>query len=342
MGSKASLDTWLQTYAGVKDEPLDRAFGRLFLIAAVRRVRSPGTKFDQLLVLEGRQGAGKSSLALALAEAVGPGLFDDSLLLGAETKNVIEITRGKLIVEISELNGGTRVVEAIKAMLSRKEDSARLSYARETSHIPRQFVLIGTTNSKEYLSDATGNRRYWPVEVADEIDLDELREIAPQLWAEAAHYEALGVPITLPKELHAAAETSPRRTSYRRSDLLRAFQEARRLRRHDRNGCALFDHWARQRQARAPRAAPFAGHRPRLIRLGWKKERKLIDGDRSYVYTKDAEVKYSWLADEATGRVQATSDSVLGGSENVSRSSGERLAVGRLSRGDAEIALGVP
>ncbi|ODT20107.1 MAG: hypothetical protein ABS54_14365 [Hyphomicrobium sp. SCN 65-11] len=310
------LDTWLHKYAGVKDEPLDRAFGRLFLIAAVRRVRSPGTKFDQLLVLEGRQGAGKSSLALALAEAIGPGLFDDSLLLGAETKNVIELTRGKLIVEISELNGGTRVVEAIKAMLSRREDSARLSYARETSHIPRQFVLIGTTNSKEYLSDATGNRRYWPVEVADDIDLKGLREDALQVWAEAAHYEAVGVPITLPKELHAAAEA--RQGARVIGDPI-YYALSRKL--GDYGGTIGMDALYSiigldndKRERREQRHLQAIGRA--MIRLGWKKERKLIDGDRSYVYTKEADVKRSWFVDDA-GELRTASDSVAGGAENV-------------------------
>jgi hypothetical protein len=310
------LDSWLVKYAGVTDEPLDRAFGRLFLIAAVRRVRNPGTKFDQLLVLEGRQGAGKSSLALALAEAVGPGLFDDSLLLGADTRTVIEHTRGKLVVEISELNGGTRVVEAIKAMLSRKEDSARLAYGRETSHVPRQFVLIGTTNSKEYLLDATGNRRYWPVEVADDIDLKGLREIAPQLWAEAAHYEAKGVPITLPKELHPAAEA--RQGARVIGDPI-YYALSKKL--GDYGGTIGMDALYsiigldnEKRERREQRHLQAIGRA--MIRLGWKKERKLIDGDRSYVYTKDADVKRSWFVDEA-GELRSTSDSIPGGAENV-------------------------
>src|SRR6516162_9991818 len=44
--SKARLDRWLIDYLGAKDNELNCAFGRIALIAAVRRVRQPGIKFD--------------------------------------------------------------------------------------------------------------------------------------------------------------------------------------------------------------------------------------------------------------------------------------------------------
>jgi predicted P-loop ATPase len=62
------LETWLTTYAGVDDTPLNRAIGRLTLVAAVRRVRSPGVKFDQIMVLEGPEGTNKSTLIAVLAD----------------------------------------------------------------------------------------------------------------------------------------------------------------------------------------------------------------------------------------------------------------------------------
>jgi predicted P-loop ATPase len=61
------LNRWLTTYLGADDTPLNRAFGRKFLIAMVRRAREPGCKFDFLLVLEGLQGSGKSTFAKILA-----------------------------------------------------------------------------------------------------------------------------------------------------------------------------------------------------------------------------------------------------------------------------------
>ena len=61
------LDTWLVDYAQAEDTSFTRAVGAIFLIAGVRRIRQPGCKFDTLLVLEGEQGSGKSSLGRVLA-----------------------------------------------------------------------------------------------------------------------------------------------------------------------------------------------------------------------------------------------------------------------------------
>lgn len=202
------LDTWLVVYAGADDTELNQQIGRKVLIAAVRRIRQPGVKFDTMLVLEGKQGVGKSSLVHALAGE----WFEDGLLLGSDPKIVIEQTNGRWIVEVSELGGmGKRDVEAIKAMLSRTHDTARLSYDKHSSRVARQFIVVGTTNSAEFLKDDTGNRRIWPVEVRD-IKLAALKRDRDQLWAEAVQAEYLnkkdGSPaesLELPRELWSEA-----------------------------------------------------------------------------------------------------------------------------------------
>ena len=61
------LSHWVCNYLGAWETPLNKCFGRKTLLAAVRRVFEPGCKFDHLLVLEGRQGAGKSSAWRILA-----------------------------------------------------------------------------------------------------------------------------------------------------------------------------------------------------------------------------------------------------------------------------------
>lgn len=198
------VDTWLVTYGGAEDTPLNRAIGRLFLTAAVRRVRKPGCKFDELPVLEGRQGNLKSSAIRELCPEVA--WFSDDLPLDVDSKEVIERTSGKWIIEAAELSGmRANQREHLKAMLSRQIDGpARMSYAREPIEEPRQFVLIGTTNDASYLNDSTGNRRFWPVRV-DRFDLDALRRDRNQLWAEAAALEAEGVSIRLDPSLWEAA-----------------------------------------------------------------------------------------------------------------------------------------
>jgi predicted P-loop ATPase len=166
----------------------------------VRRIRQPGCKFDEMLVLEQpMQGTDKSS-ALAIL-AVQDDWFTDDLPLNVESQKVIETLRGRWIVEAAELSGMKKAdVEHLKAMLSRRIDRARMAYGRLPIEAPRQCIIVGTTNKLEYLRDTTGNRRYWPVQV-QLFDLAALRRDRDQLWAEAAAREAKGESIRLRREL---------------------------------------------------------------------------------------------------------------------------------------------
>ena len=165
------LDTWLVRYARVADSELARACGAKLLIAAVRRVRKPGTKFDEMAVLEGIEGLQKSTLLKLLA--VHEDWFSDSLPLAVDDKIVIEATAGKWIIEVGELQGISKGDHTkIKAQLSRTTDRARLAYGRLPVERKRQFVIIGTTNGKRYLASMTGNRRFLPFRVEGKIDLE--------------------------------------------------------------------------------------------------------------------------------------------------------------------------
>lgn len=205
------LDRWLVEYGGAEDCEYTRAVAALVLIAAVRRVRRPGVKFDEMLVLESPQGTNKSSALEALCPD--PNWFSDDLPLNVGSKEVIEKTSGKWILEAAELSGMKKTdVEHIKAFLSRQKDKARLAYGRLPLERPRHFIAVGTTNSDQYLKDATGNRRFWPVKVRN-FDLERLVADRDQLWAEAAQREAQGAPIRLEPRLwpHAAVEQDQRR-----------------------------------------------------------------------------------------------------------------------------------
>lgn len=181
------LDTWLIDYAGAEDTPLNRAFGRKVLSAAVRRVMQPGAKFDAMLVLEGAQDLGKSSLIRSLCHD--ENWFTDQLEVGADAKVTIEKTSGSWIVEMPELDGmGRRDTNRVKSFITTTRDRSRLAYGRYAVTRERQFVLFGTTNESHYLSDLTGNRRFWIVR-ATKADPAGLAEIRDQLWAEAVAAE---------------------------------------------------------------------------------------------------------------------------------------------------------
>jgi hypothetical protein len=194
------IDNWLIKYAGAADTELNRAFGRIVLIAAVRRVRQPGAKFDELLTLIGDQGAGKSTLIAVLA--VREQWFTDDLRLDADSKEVLEVTAGKWFVEYGELTGLRKADrDKVKSKLSRRAEKARKAFERFAPDVPRQWIAIGTTNDRKFLNDHTGNRRYWPAEVGN-IDLDALHADVHQLWAEAAVREAAGESIRLDPSLY--------------------------------------------------------------------------------------------------------------------------------------------
>jgi Virulence-associated protein E/Bifunctional DNA primase/polymerase, N-terminal len=193
------IDKWLITYAGAEDSEYTRAVGALVLVAAVRRVRIPGCKFDETLVLEGEQGHNKSQALKILA--VKPEWFSDSLSFNLRGREAIEQTTGIWIAEIPELRG-LRVsdLDKRKAFQSRDTDIGRLAYGYTVTRAPRQYVPIATTNDPNYLDDKTGNRRFWPVGPI-KFDLEALKRDVDQLWAEAAAREASGVSIRLPEEL---------------------------------------------------------------------------------------------------------------------------------------------
>jgi predicted P-loop ATPase len=200
---QSRLDRLLPDYFGAQDNELNRAFSRITMTAAVRRIMEPGCKFDQILVLQSKQGMGKSTALRILA--LEDDWFTDSLPINPDAKVVIEQTVGSWIVEIAELAGMKKAeMEMVKAFASRQEDVARLAYGRFKTRRPRQFVLIATTNEERPFKDPTGNRRFWPV-TCGQIDLEGLKRDRDQLWAEAAVLEHTGESIEFPKELYAVA-----------------------------------------------------------------------------------------------------------------------------------------
>jgi hypothetical protein len=198
------LDTWLVDYAGVADTPLHRAFGRCTLLGAVARIYKPGHKHDTLLVLEGPQGAGKSRLIAALG---GP-WFSDSLALGLSDKELLEVTPGVWIAEVAELAGlSSREIEQVKKQISKQSDTARGAYKKLTDSVKRQWIMIGSTNDAEYLRDTSGGRRFWPVRVAaeKEVDVDGFQRARDQILAEAVARYRRGESNVLPPGLWADA-----------------------------------------------------------------------------------------------------------------------------------------
>ena len=171
-------------YAGAEDNELNRELGRRFLISAISRIFNPGSKVDCCPVLVGRQGVRKSTFLRQLA--IRPEWFSDSALdIGGNMKDAYQNIQGVWLYELAELASiRPREAETVKAFISAQVDRFRPSYGRHVIQRSRQVVFAGTTNGAEFLSDSTGNRRFWTVQVG-EIKLLELGRDVDQLWAEA-------------------------------------------------------------------------------------------------------------------------------------------------------------
>ena len=174
---------WLSDFLGVERSDYTALVGTFFLRGMIKRVMEPGCKFDYCLVLEGEQGRGKSSVARILSWR----WFCDTDL-DLNNKDSLLALPGHWVYEIAELGSLMKAEERKqKSFLSRQEDEYRPPYGKRLIKVPRQSVFIGTTNEDEYLKDATGGRRFWPVKVGDEINLEGLQACLELLLAEALH-----------------------------------------------------------------------------------------------------------------------------------------------------------
>lgn len=198
------LETFLIDYLGAADNKYTRAVFKKWCCGAVARLKSPGIKFDTMIVFEGVEGTMKSTFFRELAK----GWFTDDMSFGYESKEVVEKTRAAWIVEIPEMVARNQAeVEHNRAFISRQVEKVRMSYARNAGTFPRHWVLAGTTNENGYLRSITGNRRYWPVKGdGRKIDLAAIRPIIDQLWAEAYELWQFGEDLYLDQETFLLAQ----------------------------------------------------------------------------------------------------------------------------------------
>lgn len=201
------MDTLLIDYLGAEDINYTRIIIRKVLVAAVARVFNPGIKFDNMMVLSGPQGIGKSTFIKKL----GGDWYSDSLTT-VQGKEAYEQLQGVWLLEMGEMMATKKAdIEAVKHFLSKSEDIYRVAYGKRTSRFLRQCVVIGTTNDKEFLRDKTGNRRFWPIDTGvkksnKNIFNGQLDNERNQIWAEALELYKANEPLYLSDEEKKEAE----------------------------------------------------------------------------------------------------------------------------------------
>lgn len=182
------ISQFLTTWMGCEDSPYTMEVSRLIFAGGIHRLYHPGSKFDDMPVLVGIQGCGKSSIVRWLA-------LKDSFFREVnefEGQKGMEALEGAWICEVSELLAMTkaREQEAVKSYLTRLVDTYRRPFDRFVTEHPRECVFIGTTNKQQFLADKTGGRRFYPVQChGDGYALHDQKAACMacirQCWAEA-------------------------------------------------------------------------------------------------------------------------------------------------------------
>lgn len=197
-GVSSFIENFPQRYWGNED-PLQNMLFFKKLIACVARVMSPGCEDHTLLILKGGQGVGKSSALKALGSEE---WFTDDLRSLDNKDELAKLSRFWLL-ELAEVDYlfSKKETTLFKRFLSGSKDTFRPPYGRSNITKPRTSALFATTNSSEFLSDPTGARRYWVVDVGDDIDITQIRLDRDLIWAAAVAAYDEGLEWWLPKEL---------------------------------------------------------------------------------------------------------------------------------------------
>lgn len=191
------LETFLPTYFGCEDTPTVRMYSKHWLIALVARAVQPGCKMDNVLVLQGPQGYGKSTALRCLTE---PWFSDTKITIG--DKDSLMAAGQSWCHEFAELASLKKAdLETIKAFFASQQDTFRPPYGRTAVVRPRRCVFVATTNEMEFLNDSTGARRFWVAKVVKRIDFAAIKAVRGQVLAEAYKAYNEGVPYWLATEV---------------------------------------------------------------------------------------------------------------------------------------------
>lgn len=201
---KERIDKFLVDIMHCDDDDYSREVSRMIFYGGISRIYKPGCKFDYMTILVGEQGTCKSTIV----DWLNLGCGSNKEIMSIDGKDGAEILRYGWICEFSELLAmiKNRMVEPMKAYVSRQVDTYRSAYAANWTDMPRHCIFIGTTNSFNFLIDLTGNRRFLPIEVKSSrgelYDREqEVKEYIQQCWAEAKYlYDNNKIYLVIPRK----------------------------------------------------------------------------------------------------------------------------------------------
>ncbi|MBG9987872.1 hypothetical protein HZY88_02645 [Aerococcaceae bacterium DSM 111176] len=187
------IDVFFIDYFGLSDTSYHREATRKWFIGAITRLYEPGVKFDMVPIIRGAQGVGKTTAIERLAFGL-----DYYLSLNGEKvsdKDTMQLLRDSWLVELEELEFLSNNTDgSIKKFFSSRDDKYREPYGKSQRNYKRHSVFIGTVNNKSFLTDKTGNRRYYPLVIEDDsqgkyqVFSNLTKDVVHQIWAEALTY----------------------------------------------------------------------------------------------------------------------------------------------------------
>jgi hypothetical protein len=177
------VQAWMDTITA-KDTKLKESMMRKWAISAIAGLYKPGgVSAHGVLTFLGPQGLGKTSWFLSLSPKE-LGFSKDGMILRPDLPDSVRQVTGYWLVELGELDATFRKsdIAALKAFITQSSDTYRLPYARKNTVNPRRTVFFASVNDDKFLSDNTGNRRYWTIE-CEAINYEHNIDMQ-QFWAE--------------------------------------------------------------------------------------------------------------------------------------------------------------
>lgn len=177
---KQYLNEKAKEWLGLEND-LDQVYFELTMVAAVARVLEPGCKKDEIWVLVGDQGIGKSQFCKALPPE--PSLFTDGIEWEKFNQDTARLLNQHWIIECAEISAIKNPTK-LKRFLSTSSDTFRQWWTKDIITLARRSIIIATTNDYDLLSDRTGNRRFWISEIpkGHTIPIEEMINERDTLW----------------------------------------------------------------------------------------------------------------------------------------------------------------
>lgn len=180
------LTEWFSDLAGAPKSAYGMDVSRLIFVSLVARGLCPGCRYRWVVIMEGPEETGKTSLLQAIG-----GPWYGTLSVNLDSKEAHMMLKGAWLAELSELDSLRKSDEArIKSFISDTHDIFIPKYSNDRISVPRRTVFFGTTNEHRYLKGESGNTRFLPIATETGIQWKLLEGIRVQLFAEAKVFYA--------------------------------------------------------------------------------------------------------------------------------------------------------